>query len=178
MAVITGAAIVAAGAVGAAAISSNASKNAAKTAADAQREGLSASQAGVGRARGDINRLFGGAEEARAGGFGQALDFLGGSVGRQVDPFQRGNVLAQQQISRGLPQIQSAILGQPTNLSGFQARQIGQPSDFNIPIPRQPDPVLQSGLPVTNPNRSRPFNFPNIGGNQRFDDFLIRENQR
>jgi len=66
------------------------------------------------------------------------LSFLGGAPAQQIAPFQAGNVAAQQQIARGLPQIQAAFLGLPTDLSGFQARQIGQPSDVNINIPQAP----------------------------------------
>lgn len=133
-------AIVAAATIGGALLSSRSQSKATEAASKGQDKALAASSAGATSATRDVNRLFGTAQDARAGGFQSALDFLGGSVGQQVAPFQQGNVLAQQQISRGLPQIQNALLGLPTDLSGFQPQQIGQPSDFNIPIPQAAQP--------------------------------------
>ncbi|MCH8328527.1 MAG: hypothetical protein IID15_08420 [Candidatus Marinimicrobia bacterium] len=74
------------------------------------------------------------ADVARQRGFGQALDVLAGAPEQQIAPFQQGNILAQEQISRGLPQIQNAILGRDIDLAGFVPRNVGQPSDFNFDL--------------------------------------------
>lgn len=170
MAVITSAVVVAGGAIAGAVIKSKASKDAAKASARGQQAALAASQQGATSAIGDINRLFGTAAEARQGGFTQALDFLSGAPAQQIAPFQQGNVLAQEQLARGLPQFQQAILGQPTDLSGFQARQIGQPSDFNINIPT----TDQLGPIQPPPGSGQPVQGQTIGGGQtpgfRFPD--------
>ena len=120
--------------LGSAAIGAFATSRATKAATKGQERGLAASTAATDRARGDVTRLFGTAGEARERGFGRALDFLSTAPGTQIAPFQRGNILAQEQIARGLPQIQRAILGQPTDLSGFTARTIGAPESFNFDL--------------------------------------------
>lgn len=167
MAVVTSAAIVAGGTLLAAKKSSDASKSAAKSAARGQTQALDASSQAAGQARGDVNRLFGGATDARNQGFQKALDFTAGSIPQQIAPFQQGNVLAQEQLGRGLQQQQNALFGGPVDLSGFQARQIGQPQNFAFNIP-QPQ-VQQPNVPVTggtsNPN---PF-IPNQPGQTIFD---------
>ena len=126
--------------VGAAVIGSKASKKASKAAAKGQTQALAATTGAATQAREDVNRLFAGSGQAQQRGFGSALEFLGESLGQQVAPFQQGNVLAQQQISRGLPQIQNALLGIPTDLSGFQSRQVDQPQAFDVSrfLPQQP----------------------------------------
>lgn len=128
-----------------------ASSKASKSARKGQDQALAASSAGTAQARGDINRLFGSAQDTRQGAFSSAADFLGGNIGTQIQPFQQGNVAAQQQVQRGLPQTLNAILGQGVDLSGFQARQIGQPSDFNIasPFPQQAQPQPTSGFQLS-----------------------------
>ena len=141
MAVITAAAIATGGTLLAAKKSSDATKKAAKSAAQGQSNALGASTAATGQARGDVNRLFDEATQSRQQGFGNALDFTAGAIPQQIAPFQQGNLAAQQQLSRGLPQIQNALLGQPVDLSGFQGRQIGSPRDFQFDLSRfQPQP--------------------------------------
>ena len=122
------------GGVGAAAIGGFASNRAAGKAADGQNRALAATDSAAGQARTDVNQLFGEANTQQQQGFTNAQDFLSGSIGRQIQPFQQGNMMAQEQVARGLPQIQNAILGNPVDLSGFNARQIGQPSEFNIDL--------------------------------------------
>ena len=120
--------------IGSAVIGGIATSRAAGKAAKGQERALGAATAATERARGDVTRLFGTAGEARERGFGRALDFLSTAPGTQIAPFQRGNILAQEQIARGLPQIQRAILGQPVDLSGFTARTIGAPESFNFDL--------------------------------------------
>ena len=131
--------------IGSAVIGGLATSRAAKKAAKGQERALAASTAATDRARGDVTRLFGTAGEARERGFGRALDFLSTAPDIQIAPFQRGNILAQEQIARGLPQIQRAIRGQPVDLSGFQARSVGAPESFNFDLSgfrREPEATI------------------------------------
>jgi len=123
-----------------------ASKSASKKAERGQEKALAATTEGTAQARGDVSRGFDLAKTARGKGFENVLNLLSGAPAQQIAPFQQGNVAAQQQIGRGLTQQQNALLGLPTDLSGFQARQIGQPSDFNIDLSRfRPQPAPQTG---------------------------------
>jgi len=133
-----------AAAIGAAAIGARASGKAADAQGQGQQGALQAANVAANQARGEVNRLFGESNVSRDRGFTQAQDFLGGAIGNQIQPFQQGNMMAQEQVARGLPQIQNAIMGNPIDLSGFNARQIGQPSDFNIDLAQfrpQPTPA-------------------------------------
>lgn len=132
MSVITAAVIVGGSAIAAASISSSAAKDAAKTAAEGQTEALTAVSGSVEQARGEVLPLFEGARESAQQGIGAGIEFLTGAIPQQIEPFRAGNVAAQQQLTRGLPQIQNAILGNPIDLSGFQARKIPF-QGFNLP---------------------------------------------
>ena len=120
--------------VGSAVIGGIASDRASKRAAKGQKRALEASQTATGAAGTELRSRFGLADVARQRGFGQALDVLAGAPEQQIAPFQQGNILAQEQISRGLPQIQNAILGRDIDLAGFTPRNVGQPSDFNFDL--------------------------------------------
>ena len=120
--------------IGAAVIGGIATNKASKRAAAGQEEALAVTGVATQEARGDITRLFGTARESRERAFGDVRSFLSKAPGKQIAPFQRGNILAQEQIARGLPQIQRAILGQPVDLSGFTARTIGAPESFNFDL--------------------------------------------
>ena len=167
--VLFGAAATVAGAV----IGSRATGKAASAAAKGQDQALAATTAAAAQGRRDVTSGFEAAEEGRRRGFSSAADFIGGNIGTQIRPSQQGNVAAQQQIARGLPQIQNAILGLPTDLSGFQAKQIGQPGDFNIqnpfPQPVAPQPTQSPGgfnfnSDQLNAIRNSLQNIGNIGG--------------
>lgn len=120
--------------VGSAVIGGVASERASKRAAKGQKRALEASQTATGVAGTELRSRFGLADVARQRGVGQALDVLAGAPEKQIAPFQQGNILAQEQISRGLPQIQNAILGRDIDLAGFVPRNVGQPSDFNFDL--------------------------------------------
>lgn len=96
--------------------------------------------------RADVMAQFPKAQEAQTRGFEEFRDFVSGQVmPQQVAPFMAGNMAAQEQVARGLPQIQNAILGNPIDTSGFQARQIGQAPSFDIEkyqTPETPAPVF------------------------------------
>jgi len=103
MSVITAAVIVGGGAIAAASISSSAAKDAAKTASEGQTEALGAISGSVEQARGEVLPLFEGARESAQQGIGAGIEFLTGAIPTQIQPFQSGNVAAQQQLTRGLP---------------------------------------------------------------------------
>lgn len=130
MAATTAAVIGAAAAVGGV-ISSN--KNAGK-AADAQGKQNKRNEAFIreqaAKARKDILPLFGAGQDARSTGAQAALNIFGQSIPQQASQFQRGNVGAQQALLAGLPQVQNALLGLPTDLSGLQPQQIQFDNSF------------------------------------------------
>ncbi len=73
---------------------------------------------GVGQGRTDIGSIFPSIEQNQLLGAQGALDVFGRVVPQQVDLLQQGNVAAQNRLAQGLPQIQNALLGLPTDL-GF-----------------------------------------------------------
>lgn len=118
--------------VGAAAVGGIATNVASKRAAEGQSKALQATQGAAEAARFDINRLFGQAGKERQGAFGRTLDFLSGAPSRQIEPFQAGSLAAQETTAAGLPQIQRAILGLPTDLSGIGPKIIE--GDFDVDV--------------------------------------------
>lgn len=114
--------------VGSAVIGGVASNSASKRAAEGQEKALEANAVAVADAEGKVNNLFGEAEQQQSQAFTSAMDYLSGAYGKQIQPFQQGNMAAQAQISRGLPQIQNAIMGNPVDLSGFKPRAIAAPT--------------------------------------------------
>ena len=121
------------GTVGSAAIGAIGSNMAAKKGAAAQREGQAIIAQGQTQGRSDVMDQFPQAQKAQTQGFEEFRDFLSNQVApEQSRPFIGGNMGAQEQISRGLPQIQNALLGNPIDTSGFRARQIGQAPTFDM----------------------------------------------
>lgn len=102
------------------------------------------------KARDEIFPLFGAAEESRRAGSQAALDVLGGALPAQLGAFQGGNVGAQQALLTGLPQVQNAILGLPTDLSGLQPQQLNIDTSF-IPTQLPGLPTQQQALRPTTP---------------------------
>lgn len=98
-----------------------------KKAAQAQQQGLEQaqriSQQAAAQARGDIMNLFPQAQQTGRQGFQQALDVFSQTLPQQTQAFTSGNVAAQNALLAGLPAMQSAILGtpsQPLDLQAFQ----------------------------------------------------------
>ena len=118
--------------VGSAVIGSRASSKAADSARAGQDKAFDATSAAANSARNDVNSLFGKSADIRRQTFGDTADFLNQSIGRQIQPFQEGNMAAQEQVSSALPQINNAIMGNPVDFSGFAPKQISQPSDFTL----------------------------------------------
>ena len=120
-------------AVGGAAIGAVASNSASKRAAKGAKRGQDILSASREQARSDVNRIFPQAQEMQSQGFDDFRNFLTNQVvPQQTQPFVGGNMAAQAQVARGLPQIQNAILGRQTDLSGFKARQVGQQPSFDL----------------------------------------------
>jgi hypothetical protein len=118
-------------------------------------------------ARGDVLNLFPASDTNRNLGFQAALDVLGETIPQQFSAFQQGNVGAQGALLAGLPQFQNAILGLPTDFSGFQPQTI----DFNTGFAQQQLPEFISSTTalapeeVANPLAGRP---PGRPGGFRF----------
>ena len=100
----------------------------AQTRSNAAAQELIAEQAKI--ARGDVMNLFPASDTNRNMGFQAALDVMGQTIPQQFSTFQQGNVGAQGALLAGLPQMQNAILGLPTDLSGLQPQAIQYNTDF------------------------------------------------
>ena len=101
-------------------------------------------------ARQDALGLFPVADTNRNLGFQSALDVFGEGVGQAANVFQQGNVGAQETAVAGLGQQHNAILGQPVDLSGLQARALSfDPSFLNQTLPEfqtfQPAATVEEG---------------------------------
>jgi len=116
------------------------------------------------QARRDVIGLFDTANINRNLGTQAALDIFGQTIPQQFGAFQQGNVGAQETLLAGLPQIQNAILGLPTELSGLQPRSIEFDTDF---AQQQLPDFVPSGVqaepqnPLINPVTGLPFD---LGG--------------
>lgn len=76
------------------------------------------------QSRDDMMRLFGPAQDNLNMGFQGAFDVFGQSMPQGMNLYQQGNVAAQNHLLAGLPQMNNAILGLPTDMSGFQPTQL------------------------------------------------------
>ena len=153
------------------------SSKAAKTGAKAAERGQDILAASRDKAEANVNRLFPQAKEAQTQGFQNFRNLINEQVlPQQTQPFIGGNMAAQQQVARGLPQIQNAILGLPTDLSGFQARQIGQTPQFDLSsfAPQTQPQGFQLG-PGQNRSIQDGLSNLNIGGGG-FGDFRMGRN--
>lgn len=128
---------VAAAVVGGAVIGAVGTSRAGKAATAGQKDAAGILSAAAAQARREIIPRFEQARIAQREGFGGALNLLGQTPEQVRAPFQQGNVLAQEQIGRGLGQTQNALLGRPVNLSGFQARSVPTPPPLEIPQGQQ-----------------------------------------
>ena len=125
---------------------------AAGKAADAARRGQDILAASRAQGRSDVLGVWPQAQESQTKGFEEFRDFIANqSMQQQAEPFIGGNMAAQRQISRGLPQIQNALLGMPTDLSGFRARQVGQTPQFDVSRYMPPSPEQAAPANVTEP---------------------------
>jgi hypothetical protein len=111
------------------------------------------------QARGDILELFPAAQQSRQTGIGAQMDFLRQAVPVQTNLFQQGNVAAQEQLARGLPQIQNAILGNAIDYSAFQPTQLDS-SGIGALMAQAQVPEFQIMNPSEGPSL---FNDPNDG---------------
>ncbi len=128
-------------------------KTAAKGTAEAlqfQREAAEQERQQRDRAREDVLSLFPSSRDSAQQGFQGALDIFGQSTPMQADLFSQGNLGAQQMISAGLPQIQNALLGLPTDFSAIQPPQQTMP---DLSFLKQQLPFSENVLPpeITTP---------------------------
>lgn len=114
------------------------------------------------QARRDATRLFRAGDRSLRGGFQSALDVIGAVTPEQLGLFQGGNVAAQNALISGLPQFQAAILGQPTDFSGFQAQQL--PADLSFLQGIQVPQIQQPELPTVRSTAPDPFDLNGGGG--------------
>ena len=96
----------------------------------ANKETLALIKEQTGVARRDVQKLFGSAQDNLLTGAQSGLDVFGQTIPQQFSTFQQGNVGAQQQLISGLPQVNNALLGLPTDLSSFQPQQINVDTSF------------------------------------------------
>lgn len=152
--------------VGSAVVGGVATNIASKRAAEGQSKALEATQGATAAARFDINRLFGQAADTREAGFGRTLDFLSGAPSKQIAPFQAGSLAAQETTAAGLPQVQRAILGLPTDLSGIGPKIIEGDFDVDVsPFTRAATPSVAGRTPVVGDTRiNQGTRLPGRGG--------------
>lgn len=125
-------------------------KKAGKQAAKELGKGREAVSALAEESRGTLFDLFGSAQESRTGGLQGALDVFSESIPLQAQVAQGGNVAAQQVLLAGLPQIQAAIFGAPTDLSALQATTLPFDLNFaNANLPETPS-IQRPQAPTTN----------------------------
>ena len=72
------------------------------------------------QARGDLNRLFPQAQETRRSGFADALAMFGQTMPQQFDLMSQGRANVEDTLINGQSQVQRALLGLPTDMSGLR----------------------------------------------------------
>lgn len=91
------------------------------------------------QARSDVLRVAPGAEQARNAGFQSAIDALTGVSSARIDALQNAGMLGQSALVGGLNLTKDALLGNPTDFSGFQPRQVRVDSSvLNRQLPQSP----------------------------------------
>ena len=135
------------------------------------------------KAREDIIPLFQAAQGNIAAGGQAALDVFSQTIPRQLNQLTAGSFAAQNQLIKGLPQIQNAILGLPTDLSALKPIRLGpdqsfasqQLPDFATGLGGQKEPILSpaqvaaiaaaQGQPNTTPSQRAAIAAAQAGGN-------------
>ena len=87
----------------------------------------------MNQARNDILNLYPSIQDSQRQGFNASLDLYKKSIPMRMNAFTQGNIGAQNQIIKGLPQIQNALLGRKIDTSGFQPQSIGYSGDTSLP---------------------------------------------
>lgn len=88
------------------------------------------------QARRDASKLFPAAQDNFLLGQNAAMSIFGQAAPQQISAFQQGNVNAQSQIARGMPQFQNALMGMPVDYGAFQP--IRQQVDTSWMQPQMP----------------------------------------
>lgn len=86
----------------------------------ANRETLALQKELATQARRDASKLFPAAQDNFLLGQKAAMSIFGQAAPQQINAFQQGNVNAQSQIARGMPQFQNALMGIPVDYGAFQ----------------------------------------------------------
>jgi hypothetical protein len=124
----------AAAAVVGGAISADSSRKAAHAGSDAAEEAQAGLVAAGGKARKRLKSGHNLAQKDLFGGSSGAFDVMNQSFGGQQQALSQGNLNAQNTISSGLPQIQNALMGTPTNYSAFDPRGVTLNESFANPF--------------------------------------------
>jgi len=86
------------------------------------------------QSRADLMNLFPGAFDNMNMGYQSTLDMLNQSLPMQASTFQQGNMNAQNTLLNGMDPYMAALMGNPIDMSGLQARGV----DYNFDwIPQQ-----------------------------------------
>ena len=82
-------------------------------------------------AREEAKGLFSASDTNRNMGFQAALDVMGQSIPEQMRAYRQGNVVAQQTLLAGLPQIQNALLGNQIDMTGLEPQYLDMVPTFS-----------------------------------------------
>ena len=118
------AAIGAVGALGAAKMDNNSQKKSLAQAERQRAQSLEFIQKQLAQSRSDLFQLFPQAQQSRQQGQQAGLNVFSQAFPAAMGAFQDGNVMAQQQLLAGLPQMNNALLGKEVDLSGLQAQRV------------------------------------------------------
>jgi len=132
--------------IGAGVVGAGATAYSANKAAKAGEKNNAASQAFVEQtsrdAFNDAKRLYGAGSAAQNAGNQAALDVFGQAIPEQMSTYLQGNTNAQNQLSRGAPQIVNALKGAPIDYSAFAPQQIN--TDTSWAQQTLPDAVVNA----------------------------------
>lgn len=116
---------------------------------DANREAVQLIERNTKQARGDAFNLFGQASDTRRAGYESALDLLKGLPTRQFNIVNQGRQNMQDTFLEGHNQVQNALMGLPTDLSGLRKDPISMNYTAFLQgaqLPERSEPY-QPGLP-------------------------------
>lgn len=82
------------------------------------------------KAENAAGRLYDSSAQNLLAGNSAALNLYKDSLNPTMDTMRQGNMMAQQQIAGGLPQIQNALMGIPVDYSAFQPQQVTPDTSF------------------------------------------------
>lgn len=159
MAVITAAAVTAAGT----AYAANKSSKAAKAQINANKDAQDITRQAAREAKGEAVELFDRGLQRQAQGFGQSIDLLAGGMQPQADMMNQGNLNAQNTLLGGGQGFMSAILGSGGDpYANLQAQQVTPDFSYLANFVQQQNQMQQPQQQEQTPN-------PNITPFQSFN---------